>query len=89
MLLREWRDLPVEYDAEACGSISSPHDVERFRPGALASSQRGSAAIIGSSAHGRRAIAEGAVATIVCPPGQSVEPEGQGANFDRNERQCA
>ena len=89
MLLREWRDRPVEYDAEALRINSPTHDVERVRPGVLAAHLNGgSAAFIGPKHAGRRAIAEERRGDDI-RLGQFVEPEGQGANFDRDEQDNA
>ena len=65
MLLRERRNFPVEYDAEALRIDSPPHDVEGVRPGVLAAHlNSGNTAIVGPEHASSRAIAEDAFGLI-------------------------
>src|ERR1700722_3763065 len=89
VLLREWRDIPVKYDAEALRIDFPTHDVERFRPGVLAAHFNSCAdAIVGPQHTCSRAIAEQRRGDDICL-GQLIEPEGQGANLDRDEQNNA
>src|ERR1700722_12939966 len=89
MLLREWRDFPVEYDAETLRIDSPAHDVERVRPGVVATHlDGGDAAIVGPEHASRRAIAEERGRDHI-RFGQFVEPESERANFDRDEQHNA
>ena len=86
VLLREWGDIPVKYDAEALRIDFPTHDAERFRPGVLAAHlNRGAAAVVGLKHTCSRAIAEQRRGDNI-RLGQLIEPEGQGANFDRDEQ---
>ncbi len=76
VLLREWRDLPVKYDAEALLINFPAHDVERFGPGMLtAHLNGGSAAIVGPKHASSRAVAEESRGDDI-RLGQFIEPEG-------------
>src|SRR5580700_7905564 len=87
--LREWRNRPVEYDAEALRIDSPTHDVERVRPGVLAAHLNGCAAAVVSLKHaGGRAVPEQRRGNDV-RLGQFVEAEGERANFDRDEQHNA
>src|SRR3984957_10162025 len=89
MLLREWRDFPVEYDAETLRIDSPAHDVERVWPGVLpAHLNGGNPAIIGPEHASRRAVAEERGGDDI-RLGQFVEPESKRANFDRDEQHNA
>ena len=89
MLLRERRDIPVKDDAKALRIDLPAHDVERVRPGVLTAHLNGrGAAVVGPKHASGRAITEQRRGDDVCL-GQFVEPEGEGANFDRDEQHNA
>jgi hypothetical protein len=86
VLLRQWWDRPVKDDTEALRIDFPAHDAERFGPGMLTVHLNGgSAAIVGPKYASSRAVAEERRGDDI-RLGQFIEPEGQGANFDRDEQ---
>ena len=89
MPLRErWNGL-VKDDAKALRIDLPAHDVDRVGPGVLTAHLNGrNTAVVGPKHASRRAIAEERRGDYI-RLGQFIEPEGQGANFDRNEQHNA
>src|SRR5580693_5659726 len=87
--LREWRNRPVEYDAEALRIDSPTHDVECVGPGVLTAHLNGGGAAVVSLEHaGGRTVPEQRRGDDVSL-GQFIEAEGEGANLDRDQQHNA